>query len=145
MKAKVVFRAAVPSDAAELKRLNDDFNGPGKKTAACMAKDLAASGGERVFVAQSGMVLVGFCCCQVKRSFCYETLSVEVTELYVEPEFRGHGVGKGLLSAAEESFRGMSVEKWELLTGGDNRRARGFYEHMGFFLSGEIHYEKYNG
>lgn len=142
MSAGLIFRPARAGDAPELKRLNDAFNGPGPKSLSEMERDLAAPLGERVFVAQEGSALRGFCCCQIKRSFCYETVAVEITELYVEPGFQGRGVGKGLLKCAGEYFKDKPVEKFELLTGDDNCRAQGFYEHLGFSRSGELHYEK---
>lgn len=140
--SELLFRSARPEDAPELKRLNDDFNGPGPKSLSEVERDLEAPSGERVFVAQEGSALRGFCCCQVKRSFCYETVAVEIAELYVEPGLRGRGVGKSLLSCAADYFRDWPVGKFELLTGDDNCGAQGFYEHLGFLRSGELHYEK---
>ena len=75
----VSFRPARPEDAAELWRLNTAFNGPGDKAPAEMAADLAAPGGELTFVAQGDRGLVGFCCCQVKRSWCYREPAAELT------------------------------------------------------------------
>lgn len=135
-------RPARPSDAAELWRLNEAFNGAGEKTAAQMERDLSILENERAFVAQCGEQLLGFCCCQVKRSFCYETLTVELTELYVEPSARRQGVARALLTAMQGSFSGEPVERFELLTGEDNAAARAFYERCGFSLSGEVHYER---
>ena len=107
-----------------------------------MAADLAAPGGELTFVAQGDRGLVGFCCCQVKRSWCYREPAAELTELYVEPGFRRMGVAKGLLALAEEACAGLGAEALTLLTGDDNGPARGFYESQGFSPSGEVHYEK---
>lgn len=135
-------RSARPDDAGELWRLNEAFNGSGEKTAAQMERDLSTRINERVFVAQCGERLIGFCCCQVKRSFCYETLTVELTELYVEPYARRQGVAGALLAAMQDSFLGEPVERFELLTGDDNAAARAFYESCGFSLSGEVHYER---
>lgn len=142
MREQVWFRPAVPADAPELKRLNDAFNGPGAKTAVQMAGDLAAPKGERVFVAGIGKRLIGFCCCQVKHSFCYETDTVEITELYVMPKFRRLGVGKGLLREAAVFFAKQPIEALELLTGDDNLNAQEFYQVMGFSPSGELHYRR---
>lgn len=138
----VSFRPARPEDAAELWRLNTAFNGPGDKAPAEMAANLAAPGGELTFVAQGDRGLVGFCCCQVKRSWCYREPAAELTELYVEPGFRRMGVAKGLLALAEEACARLGAEALTLLTGEDNGPARGFYESQGFSPSGEVHYEK---
>lgn len=139
---EITVRPARPKDAAELWRLNEAFNGAGPKTVPQMEEDLAALTNECVFVAQSGERLIGFCCCQVKRSFCYETLAVELTELYVEPQARRRGVASALLAAMQNAFLEEPVEQFTVLTGEDNTAAQAFYERCGFSPSGEVHYEQ---
>ena len=139
---KIIFRAARPEDAPELKRLNEAFNGPGSMTEEAMAACLSSPGGERVFAAQAGDRLAGFCCCQIKRSVCYEDCSAELTELYVEPEFRRQGVASGLLDCFQRFCATQGVSEIMLLTGSDNRAARAFYEQAGYSLTGELHYGK---
>ena len=138
----VSFRLARPEDAAELWRLNTAFNGPGDKAPAEMAADLAAPGGELTFVAQGDRGLVGFCCCQVKRSWGDREPAGGRDGRDVEPGFRRMGVAKGLLALAEEACARLGAEALALLTGDDNGPARGFYESQGFSPSGEVHYEK---
>ena len=139
---ELCFRRAVPEDAPQLKRLNEAFNGPGEKTAAAMAEDLRSPGGELVFVAQAETGLAGFCCCQLKHSFCYEDSSAELTELYVDPAFRRMGAASGLAAYAEETCRGLGACELTLLAGAENSAAQAFYEQAGFSLTGEVHYGK---
>lgn len=136
----VSFRPASPGDAAGLVCLNAAFNGPSSRTPGQVAASLAAPGGERVFVAQAqGGGLAGFCCCQVKHSFCYEKPSVEVTELYVGEGFRRQGVGRGLMGCVFCLCRELGAEELTLLTGDDNLDAQAFYASLGFSPTGELH------
>lgn len=136
------FRPACPGDAGELWRLNLAFNGAADRSPGEVAENLAAPGEELTFVAQGDRGLVGFCCCQVKRSWCYAQPLAELTELYVEPAARRQGVAAGLLALAREACARLGAESLTLLTGEDNKAARAFYESQGYSLSGEAHYEK---
>lgn len=135
----MVFRLAVPGDAPELLRLNEAFNGPGGQTPAGVEAALSHPGEERVFVAQAGDRLAGFCCCQLKRSFCYTEPACEVTEFFVDPPYRRQGVGRGLMAQVARLCGQQGVSEVALLTGDDNRAAQAFYSSMGFSLSGEVH------
>ena len=135
------FRPATPSDASELLRLNAAFNGPPSQTLAATREALAHPGAERVFVAQpcQGDRLAGFCCCQLKRSFCYPEPSCEVTEFYVDPPYRRQGVGRGLMAQVFRLCQEEGAAELSLLTGGDNQAAQAFYSSLGFRPSGELH------
>lgn len=137
------FRPASPGDAAGLVRLNGAFNGPSDRTPSQVAESLASPGSERVSVAQAGEGnggrLAGFCCCQVKRSFCYARPSVEVTEFYVEGDCRRQGVGRGLMGCVFRLCQELGAEELSLLTGDDNLGAQAFYTGMGFSPTGELH------
>lgn len=136
-----LFRPASPSDAPELQRLNIAFNGPPGQTLEDTEAALAMSGSEKVFVAQmdASNVLGGFCCCQVKYSFCYSRPSVEVTEFFVDPPCRRQGLGRGLMGQVSALCQKLGAEELTLLTGGDNVTAQAFYKSLGFAPSGELH------
>jgi GNAT superfamily N-acetyltransferase len=57
---------------------------------------------------------------------------LNVHDLAVLPEFRGRGVGRALLAAAEERARARGCAKLTLEVREDNARARGLYEQCGF-------------
>lgn len=136
-----MIRLAVPEDGAELLRLNEEFNGPGDVNASGIAGSLAGNPQELVVVAEGPQGLRGFVCVQVKRSFCYERPVPEITEVYVEPESRGQGLGTAMLKLAQEAYirRYGRPEGFELLTGEDNLPARALYERLGFRPDGELH------
>jgi RimJ/RimL family protein N-acetyltransferase len=65
--------------------------------------------------------------------------------LYVLPEHWGHGVGQALMSAAMDEFHDLGLREAILWVLRDNRRARGFYEHLGWRPDGRTSTEDYGG
>ena len=56
----------------------------------------------------------------------------EVHRLYVDPDYQGRGGGRLLLDAAGEAFRQAGRRLATLWVFEADRRARGFYEHLGW-------------
>ncbi len=135
-------RNALPSDAEELRRLNEDFNGSGLNAADEIASALVENPDELVSVAAEGEKLCGFICGRVFRSFCYPGKCAEVTELFVDPAHRRGGVGLALLAHMEIRFRALGAGEFHLYTGKDNRAAQAFYERAGYAAKTEIQYHK---
>ena len=139
-----MIRLAAPEDAEQLFGLNERFNGPSGTTVEDMARSIAGNPQELVVVADQGGVLAGFACVQVKRSFCYEIPSAEITEVFVDEGFRRRGLARELLDfavrAAVERFGPLG--ELTVLTGEDNLPAQRLYEGAGFRLEGEAVYFK---
>lgn len=55
-----------------------------------------------------------------------------VTELYVEPAFRGRGVGRALLEGVVEEITRAGANAVHLMVRPENRSARALYERSGF-------------
>ena len=55
-----------------------------------------------------------------------------ITDIYVVPAFRGHGVGRLLLDEAERYCRSLGLERLQLHVIASNRQARKAYEAQGF-------------
>lgn len=55
-----------------------------------------------------------------------------VENLYVDPEFRGDGIGSELLAAAEQRLKDQDVDTVALHVMTDNERAREFYQRLGY-------------
>ena len=137
----MLIRLAVPEDAAALFHLNQLFNGPSKTTVEAVAEALGGNGQEVVMVAEIEGALVGFACVQMKRSFCYERPSAEVTEVFVKEGFRRQGVAKAMLQAAHAHCRErLGAEEFTVLTGHDNWPAQALYKQLGYSPSGEMHF-----
>lgn len=78
-------------------------------------------------------VVVGFVDVQPTRDPDADPASVgEVTSLYVRPDTWDTGVGRQLLSAAEETLRSHAFEEASLWVLHGNLRARRFYERAGW-------------
>ena len=137
-----ICRAAGVQDAAELKRLNDAFNGLNTNTLEGIRTGLEREDAEAVFVAQSGDRLVGFVCAQLLKSICYSVFYVEITELFVEEAFRKQGVGQRLMQHAEDHYRNAGIHNFQLFTGGDNLIAQRFYERNGYRRDDDVLYRK---
>lgn len=58
--------------------------------------------------------------------------SWRLNDLFVAPEARGRGVGRGLMNAAIAFARGSGAGAIELCTERDNAKARPLYESLGF-------------
>lgn len=86
----------------------------------------------RIFLAFSGDRPVGAAICFVGFSTFAARPLLNVHDLAVLPDWRGRGVGRALLSAAEEHAREEGCCKLTLEVQDDNLPARGLYESFGF-------------
>jgi ribosomal protein S18 acetylase RimI-like enzyme len=83
-----------------------------------------------IFAARYSGQLVGLCWCVL---FDPGTgLEGEVAEVYVEPGFRGRGIGRALLQRAVQLFRERSVTFAAVWTRENNPHAIRIYEEAGF-------------
>ncbi len=138
----ITYRVAVVSDAEELRRLNDAFNGTGSNTTEGIREALVREDAETVFVAEAEGRLLGFGCGQLLKSICYSVFYAEITEIYVEEAFQKQGIGKGLLCFMEDWYRSKNIHDFQLFTGGENLNAQKFYKRQGYRRSDEIMYRK---
>lgn len=138
----ILYRVAQASDAGELKRLNDAFNGTDSNSMEGISEGLLRADAETVFVAEEAGKLIAFCCGQLLKSICYSVFYAEITEVYVEETKQGQGIGKALMSFAEEWYRQRNIHDFQLFTGEDNFKAQKFYENIGYRKSEEVFYRK---
>jgi ribosomal protein S18 acetylase RimI-like enzyme len=54
--------------------------------------------------------------------------------LATAPDWRGQGIGRLLMQAAEDWLKTLGSPKIQLMVRGDNRAARGFYDAIGYEL-----------
>lgn len=119
----VLYRLANISDAEELKRLNDEFNGEGSNTIEGIREGLIREDAETVFVAELNNKLLGFCCGQMLKSICYNVFYAVIAELYINDSFQKQGIGRNLISYAEEWYRQHNIHDFQLFTGNENVNA----------------------
>lgn len=131
-------RLAHVSDASELQKLNDLFNGEGCNTMEAIAESMRRNEQELVVVADEGTRLVGFCCGQILNSMCYDVPSGEITEFFVLETYRRQGIASELISFIETEFKKRGISHFQLLTGNSNKTAQAFYKSQGYTESTEL-------
>ncbi|HUN21756.1 MAG TPA: GNAT family N-acetyltransferase [Anaerolineales bacterium] len=130
-------RSATLTDLPELARLHQAFNGvqvTPQEFHARLANPLCV---EQAFVAEMDGRVVGFAALRVVESIFYSDPQGEITELYVEKQYRRAGVARALLALAEQVAKARGVQEMVVLTGSFNRPARKLYQSLGY-EAGEI-------
>ena len=136
-------RIATVQDAEQLEILNNEFNGEGETTLDNIRASLADNKQEIVVVDEMNGELTGFVCVQLKKSFCYDEYMLEITEVYVKPQYRRCGVARTMIAYAEEYCKShYPLHKFELLTGAENDVARIAYAKLGYCEDAELHLAK---
>ena len=86
----------------------------------------------RIFLAFASATPVGAAICFLGMSTFRAQPLLNIHDLAVVPDWRGKGVGRALLTAAEDHARREGCCKLTLEVQEDNLRARGLYESFGF-------------
>lgn len=133
-------RLANISDAEELERLNNEFNGDGETSLKNIKLSLVMNKQEVVIVDEDAGTLTGFICIQMKKSFCYDEFMPEITEVYVNEKYRRNGIAEKMIRFAEKyCSEQFPLHKFEILTGEDNSNAQAAYKKYGYSYDGELH------
>lgn len=85
-----------------------------------------------VFLAYVDGVPVGIATCFLGFSTFAARSLINIHDLAVLPEYRGHGIGRSLLQAVESTARERGCVKMTLEVQENNQRARQLYERVGF-------------
>ena len=108
-----LIREATPEDAAVLAHFLSAFNGEPVDAAAALRRMTAAHATETIFFAVLADVSVGFCSVRIQPFLSGDEPYAEITELYVEPEWRRRGIGQALMHAAEGlAHRRGGAQSW---------------------------------
>lgn len=98
---------------------------------------------EVIVVAEENSVLVGFVCVQLKKSFCYDDYMPEITEVFVDKDYRRKKYASEMIAYAESyCTKKYPLHKFELLTGKSNFAAQALYDSLGYCDEGELHLTK---
>jgi len=141
----IQIRTALGSDAPDLQKLNDLFNGANSNALSAIQESLQTNTSEIVCVAADGNRLVGFCCGQVYKSMCYPFLCAEITELFVLDGHRRQGIGKRLLARMESELTVRGARHLHILTNGRNIAAKTLYRSFGYAETAEVLLDKNTG
>jgi len=91
---------------------------------------MSARPGEATLIAESATGAVGYAAGVLLRGEG-RAADAEVQTLYVLRSAQGAGLGRALLAASARVFAAQSARSLMLFVLSGNRRARGFYEHLG--------------
>ncbi len=128
----MIIRPATPADAGDLARMNAAFNGVLDSAAQIAARLVACAEIETALVAELDGQVGGFACLRVVPCVLYAAPYAELTELYVEPEFRRRGVGRALIAYAEQLAHVRGAHDLLIMTGVDNAAAQALYRVAGY-------------
>ena len=87
---------------------------------------------ETVFVAELGGAVCGFVSLRLTPYLDQDVPYAEITEVYVEPEARRHGVAQALMLFAEGQAARHGATSVHLVTGAGNVNAQAFYKAAGY-------------
>jgi ribosomal protein S18 acetylase RimI-like enzyme len=132
MSHPLVVRVATAEDAAALARLNAAFNGVPDDADALAARLRDPQRVETPLLAFWDGPAVGFAALRLIPSLFCAAPQAELTELYVEPDYRRRGIARTLLrEAVALAQRGGAEEIW-LLTNPANLAAQALYRAEGW-------------
>jgi GNAT superfamily N-acetyltransferase len=129
-------RRAGEADAKAIAQLLHDFNSeyedytPGVPALAGRLGELLANGEIAVLLADDPPT--GFALLRLRPSLWAKAEDAYLEELYVVPEQRRKGIGRGLLNAAIDLAHEAGANHFELTTGETDTEARSLYESHGF-------------
>lgn len=123
-------RKAIKDDVFELAAMNYEFNEV--NVAHKHIIDSLENSKEIVAVAICEKQIIGFTCGQYFKSFCYEDLVGEITELYVREEFRRKRVATSLIFFLEKELNFIGVKEVKIITNVKNEAAKSIYEMLGY-------------
>lgn len=136
----VVVREATTADAADLAELIAELNGPQGDADETAARLRACEGLEVALLACTPSEAVGFACLRFTPAIGTQAPHALLTELYVRPSWRRHGVGLELVEEAERRTLARGASDLYLFTGQQNLTAQAFYERHGYEVVGPTYH-----
>jgi len=128
----MIIRRATPADAADLARMNAAFNGVSDGAAQIAVRLAACAEIETPILAELDGQIGGFACVRVVPCVLYAEPYAELTDLYVEPEFRRRGLGRALIAFAEQLAQARGAAGLIIMTGVGNAAAQALYRAVGY-------------
>ncbi|MDR0288014.1 MAG: GNAT family N-acetyltransferase [Clostridiales bacterium] len=137
----IQIRKAELSDAAALHMLNTNFNGD-CTTIELIIDSLQNNKQEIVLIAYANDKPAGFVCGEIHRSMCYKTKHGSVGELFVEEEYRRHGIATRLIQEVEDIFKKSGIITVDIATSVNNNTAQAVYSSCGYIGKTKMIYRK---
>jgi GNAT superfamily N-acetyltransferase len=127
-------REATPTDAAAIAAMNaanNDLRATPEHIAAHIAQRAQY---ERPYLAEIDSQVVGMACLRLLPCLCDPAPAAELTELFVDAQYRRAGVGRALIRYIEGLAREAGATRLTLITAWHNSDAHIFYHALGFRL-----------
>ncbi len=103
-----------------------------KKNIEKQIQDIYNSDNHKVFILKNTEELLGFILLQiVENHFTSETICF-ILEIFVDPKFRGKGIGNRLMELAEKFAEEKKIKKVVLNVANNNKIASSLYKKMGY-------------
>jgi GNAT superfamily N-acetyltransferase len=125
-------REATPDDVGELARMLDLFDHTGATPEQVATRMLAS---QRVLTTYLGEIdgrPVGFACLRLVPHIQGDEPYAELTDIYVDAPFRGHGVARALIARVEAVARAAGASDVVIITDFDNEVAQAAYRAAGY-------------
>lgn len=133
----LTIRDAREDDAAALAPLLDQLGYPASADAVRRRIELlAASGADRLVVAELGGRIVGLAAIHVSPSLEYDEPAAKLSAIVVDREHRRRGIGEALVAAMEAEARTRGCGLIFLTTAERRRDAHAFYRRIGWEETG---------
>lgn len=128
----ITIRKAVVSDAAAIVRLNEAHNDLRSSETEIAKRLVKTDGIETLYLAEIDNYAVGFLCLCLRDQICDDAAYAEVSELFVDAEYRRRGVAHALMEQAATLAKQAGAREVILMTNFRNHVAQQFYFAHGF-------------
>ena len=131
-RAPISIRAAEGRDLPSLAALLSQSTGLETSAIQVHARLSKSQGIEHPIVATIEEQVVGFASLRLAPCLGEDGPYAEVSELFVLPQHRQHGIGAALLSDLEKRARAAGATGWSVIVDAENASAMGLYRKQGF-------------
>jgi ribosomal protein S18 acetylase RimI-like enzyme len=128
----VTIRQATPDDATELARMLDQFDRMGATPEQVAARMRACQSVLTTYVGEIDGQPVGFACLRLVPHVQGDEPYAELTDIYVDAQFRRQGVARALIARVEAAARAAGASEVVIITGFDNEDAQAAYRAVGY-------------
>ncbi len=128
----IITRVATSADAHHIARLNALFNDVYEAPQDIAIRLDDPRRVETPILAEVDGRVVGFTAVRVVMAIFYPTPQAEITELFVEADYRQLGVGRALMTHAEKFARQCGAKHLLILVDAENHIAQKLYRGLGY-------------
>jgi ribosomal protein S18 acetylase RimI-like enzyme len=122
----------MPDDATGLARLLDLFDSMGATPEQVATRMLACQNVLTTFLGELDGQPVGFACLRLVPHLQGDEPYAELTDIFVDVQFRHHGMARALIAQVEAAARAAGASEVVIITGFDNEGAQAAYRASGY-------------